>query len=117
MAIDSQAKRQGAVNPLCPWRSIVPLPDGTVGQPDRQTLALLYPGIAAAAPESFTCTRISPVNFTMPFRACIVIPDGSISQGERQQIALMYCGILAVAAVASSGSSTPIWYRRRRTTT
>lgn len=50
MALDSALKRGSAINVASPWRGILPAPDGTVGQPDRQVVALHYSGIAAALP-------------------------------------------------------------------
>ena len=50
--IDTAAKRFSAINVSCPWRGVSVLPDGTIGQGDRQAAAFLYSGIAAggAAP-------------------------------------------------------------------
>lgn len=48
MALDTALKRGSALNITSPWRGILPLPDGTVGQPDRQVVAFLYSGITAA---------------------------------------------------------------------
>jgi hypothetical protein len=52
MAIDSAAKRFSVINLLMPFRGSDPLPDGSVGAPDRLHLALLYCGIAAGLPIS-----------------------------------------------------------------
>lgn len=49
MAIDTALKRLSAINVGSPWRSLLPLPDGTVGQPDRQVVPFMYSGIAAGA--------------------------------------------------------------------
>lgn len=47
MAIDSRNKRSSAINVASPWRSMLPLPDGTIDQADRQHAALHYSGILA----------------------------------------------------------------------
>lgn len=47
MAVDTAVKRHSALHVLVPS---VPLPDGTVGAGDRQTLARLYSGILAGEP-------------------------------------------------------------------
>lgn len=44
MAADTARKRYSAMHMGCPWRGILPLPDGTVAQGDRQTVLLLYAG-------------------------------------------------------------------------
>ena len=46
--------RSSAINVSSPWRGMLPNPDGTVGQPDRQHVAYMYAGISAgggAAPS------------------------------------------------------------------
>lgn len=35
-----------------PWRGILPLPDGTVHQADRQVVAFMYSGISALAADA-----------------------------------------------------------------
>lgn len=50
MAVDTAAKRLSALHLGSPWRLTLPLPDGTIGQADRQTLTYLYGGISAGAP-------------------------------------------------------------------
>ena len=49
MAIDTIAKRFSALIANLPTYSRVVIPDGTVAKADRQTIALCYGGIAAAA--------------------------------------------------------------------
>lgn len=49
MAIDTAAKRGSALGWGHPSNLTVPRPDGTIAQADRQTLALMYGGIAAGA--------------------------------------------------------------------
>ncbi len=51
MALDSLAKRYSAVNLGSPWRGILPVPDGTIGQGDRQTVFFLCSSILAVARE------------------------------------------------------------------
>lgn len=48
MPIDTANKRSSAVNVGSPWRGLLPFPDGTIGQADRQHAALHYAGILAA---------------------------------------------------------------------
>lgn len=50
MAIDTRAKRSSAIGVGVPVPSTLPDADGTVAATDRQWLAWLYSGIAAAAP-------------------------------------------------------------------
>ena len=65
MAIDTAAKRGSAINPGCPWRSHLPIPDGTIGQGDRQAVAFWYSGILAG-----TATTTTPdIVFTLPARS------------------------------------------------
>jgi hypothetical protein len=52
--MDTALKRASAMNVASPWRGVLPLPDGTVAQEDRQVLALLYSGTAATAPATAT---------------------------------------------------------------
>ena len=48
MAIDTRDKRSSAVNAGSPWRGLLPGPDGTLNQADRQHAGLFYRGILAA---------------------------------------------------------------------
>lgn len=75
MAVDTQAKRRSIVNLGCPWRGVLPIPDGTIGQGDRQTLLGLYSGIlwqsisiapseAVIAVASVTGSRLDGANVT-----------------------------------------------------
>jgi hypothetical protein len=52
MAVDSAQKRASALNIMCPWRSILPLPD-TIDQADRQQVTFMYSGILAGEQASF----------------------------------------------------------------
>lgn len=57
MPLDSRDKRSSAINISSPWRGMLPTPDGAaLNQGDRQQVALMYRGIAAAAPEVVTAT-------------------------------------------------------------
>jgi hypothetical protein len=47
MAIDTALKRFSAMNISNPWRSVLPLPDGTIDADDRQVVSLLYSGVLA----------------------------------------------------------------------
>lgn len=48
--IDTPAKRASLIGYGLPFRLALPIPDGTIGQGDRQHLVGLYSGILAAAP-------------------------------------------------------------------
>ena len=50
--LDTPLKRLSGIQPSIPWRGFYPIPDGTVGQPDRQVAAFLYSGIAATVPAA-----------------------------------------------------------------
>jgi hypothetical protein len=50
MALDTVGKRFSALNSMCPWRGILPIPDGTIEQGDRQTFALLCSSVLAGEP-------------------------------------------------------------------
>lgn len=50
MAIDSRDKRAAAIMAGIPFIVIAPLADGSIGSADRQHIADVYGGIAAAAP-------------------------------------------------------------------
>lgn len=49
MAADTANKRYSAMHMGCPWRSALPLPDGSVNSGDRAVMLLLYAGIATGA--------------------------------------------------------------------
>lgn len=51
MAIDTRVKRSSAINVGSPWRSMLPEPDGAIGQGDRQATAYLYSGILATVQQ------------------------------------------------------------------
>lgn len=55
MAIDTEAKRRSAAGAKrLPWfRRFLPKPDGAIAQTDRQSLAFVYSGIAAAQAQSY----------------------------------------------------------------
>jgi hypothetical protein len=50
MALDTVLKRASAVHIACPWRGLLPLPDGSVDQPDLQAVPFMYSGITAGEP-------------------------------------------------------------------
>jgi hypothetical protein len=58
MAIDTRNKRSSAINITSPWRSKLPLADGTVAQADRQHAGLHYEGILAVNPLSSEQNRV-----------------------------------------------------------
>lgn len=47
MALDSRSKRASSVGIGLLWLLAPPLPDGTIGQGDRQHIAISYSGILA----------------------------------------------------------------------
>jgi hypothetical protein len=50
MAIDTRDRRAAAIMAGIPFIVIAPLADGTIDAADRQHIAHVYPGIAAAGP-------------------------------------------------------------------
>jgi len=61
MAIDTPNRRSSAINVASPWRGMLPLPDGAIGQADRQHVGLHYAGILASGatpPAATTRTRL-----------------------------------------------------------
>lgn len=46
--MDTALKRASALNVSSPWRGILPMPDGSVDQVDRQVVPFMYAGITAA---------------------------------------------------------------------
>ena len=48
MPVDSRDKRSSAINVGSPWRALLPVPDGTIGQADRQHVPFMYRGITAS---------------------------------------------------------------------
>jgi hypothetical protein len=59
MAIDTANKRYSACWVGLPWRGILPFPDGTIDQADRQHIAFLYSGILASGVTPSTGDLIS----------------------------------------------------------
>ena len=49
MAIDTRDKRSSAIHVSLPWRGLLPLPDGSLNQGDRQHTAYMYRGILASS--------------------------------------------------------------------
>jgi len=50
MPVDSRNKRSSAIAIASPWRGQLALPDGAIGQADRQHAAFHYSGILAEGP-------------------------------------------------------------------
>src|SRR3990167_8146108 len=63
LALDTALRRASALHGSLPWRGILPLPDGAVGQPDRQVIAFYYSGIAAGLAEPPAELADNPLNF------------------------------------------------------
>jgi hypothetical protein len=51
MALDTRNKRSSAINVSSPWRGMLPVPDGSLDQGDRQQVGLHYRGILSASPS------------------------------------------------------------------
>lgn len=68
MAIDTAVKRHSAMVVFVPIYLRNPLPDGTVGQADRQTLALFYCGILITGTPSGSGRRHARVIPRMAIR-------------------------------------------------
>lgn len=47
MSVDTRDKRASAVHVSLPWRTALPLPDGTVDAADRPIVVHMYSGISA----------------------------------------------------------------------
>lgn len=56
MAIDTAAKRSSSLDHEEPWQWGAPLPDGTIGQGDRQHSIWSYSGILAGAASAASAT-------------------------------------------------------------
>lgn len=63
MAVDTRDKRSSCIGIDGAYRFVLPNPDGTVGQPDRQHTAFKYSGIAAAAPGGVSLAALSRGTF------------------------------------------------------
>lgn len=50
--LDTALKRLSGINVSSPWRGMLPLPDASVDQPDRQVVPFMYSGIQASNPVS-----------------------------------------------------------------
>lgn len=59
MAIDTRSKRASAVQVIAPWQLAPVLPDGTIGQLDRQHCVWVYSGILA------TVVVVVPIALTL----------------------------------------------------
>ena len=46
--MNTATKRASAIYAGSPWRTVLPVPDGTIGAGDRQAVAYLYAGITSA---------------------------------------------------------------------
>jgi len=46
--LDTREKRASGIHVAIPWRGLLPLPDGAIGQADRQATATCYAGILAS---------------------------------------------------------------------
>ena len=63
MAIDSRNKRSSAINVGSPWRGMLPAPDGTLNQADRQHVGLHYSGILAGGAAAAAATSRAAKDF------------------------------------------------------
>jgi hypothetical protein len=51
--LDTAEKRISGINPSSPWRALLPLPDSTINQGDRETASYMYSGINTAGPVGY----------------------------------------------------------------
>lgn len=65
--LDTRSKRASSVQILTPWVQAPPLPDGTLGQGDRQHIAWTYSGILAAG----AATRLPTAFRANPSRSAV----------------------------------------------
>jgi hypothetical protein len=65
--LDTRSKRASSVQVLGPATLTPVLPDGTIGQGDRQHIAWTYSGIAAAAPGGVTLMAMERTKFRRMF--------------------------------------------------
>src|SRR3990170_313673 len=93
MNLDTREKRASGVHVGLAWRGLLPLPDGTLDQADRQQTAAFYAGIAAGGGAA-AHRRLPP------------LPEGPLARAERQQPAAFYAGIAAAAVPAITGRLT-----------
>ena len=64
MAIDTRDKRSSASDASLPWRGLLPLPDGSLDQGDRQHAADMYSGILASVVVLWTDVSASADTWT-----------------------------------------------------
>lgn len=57
MAIDTRDKRAACLGIIGSYRSVLPLPSGTIGKPQRRQVAGFYPGLTALTPASNVWTE------------------------------------------------------------
>lgn len=67
MALDSRSKRASSVNFLKPYALDLILPDGAIGQGDRQHIIWDYSGILAIAPVVIILTTPDDRIFSVPY--------------------------------------------------
>lgn len=72
--MDTRNKRSSAINVGSPWRGMLPAPDGTVAQADRQHAAFLYGGILAGS-------NVVTINGPLYFAAASVYLPGMMRAG------------------------------------
>jgi hypothetical protein len=115
MPVDSPDKRASAILLDLPGR-LLPTPDGSIIDLDRQHVAGKYRGIAATQGAFAGNNRASMVLLDL-FGRPMPAPDGVVDAGDRQQAAGKYRNILAAppgGAVAARVIYIPTWRRRRR---
>lgn len=65
--MDTRDKRCSAIYVLQPWRGMLPLPDSSLDQGDRQHVAFVYRGILAGAPGGATLIALERAAFRRVF--------------------------------------------------
>ena len=69
--LDTVAKRNSGINVSCPWRGLLPIPDGVISQTDRQAVVFMYSGISAGvyvppATVGAKLPKIYPIDLLRP---------------------------------------------------
>lgn len=98
MPIDSADKRKSTLFLHNPSMVTLPTADGTVGQDDRQHVAMSYRGIPASILSLINTRnrRSSVLSYALPWRV-FPNPDAVLDAADREHVAMSYAGIPAAA--------------------
>ena len=83
MAINTARKRASAVNLSLPFGRLLPIPDGSFDEADRETLAELFGELAGEELLETRTQRHSMINVALPFGRILPTPDTEITVGDR----------------------------------